>query len=69
MKRAVLAGIGLYQRALSPFLPSACRYTPSCSRYSHQAVEKYGAMKGVWIGMKHLVRCHPFGGKGYDPVP
>ena len=69
MKRTVLAGIWLYQRVLSPFLPTACRYTPTCYRYSHQAVEKYGAMRGTWIGVRRLVRCHPFGGKGYDPVP
>lgn len=69
MKRAILLSISLYQDGLSPFIPSSCRYTPSCSRYSQQAVEQYGAMKGVWMGVKRLARCHPWGGQGYDPVP
>ena len=69
MKRVVLLGIWLYQRAISPYLPSACRYTPTCSHYSHQAVEKYGFVKGTRIGLRRLASCHPFGGRGYDPVP
>ena len=69
MKRLPLLAISLYQKTISPYLPSACRYTPTCSHYSHQAVEKYGAFKGAWMGLKRLVRCHPFGGMGYDPVP
>ena len=69
MKRFPLVAIWLYQRTLSPFLPSACRYSPTCSHYSHEAVEKYGIIKGAWMGLSRLARCHPFGGKGYDPVP
>ncbi len=69
MKRLPLFAISLYQTTISPYLPSACRYTPTCSHYSHQAVEKYGAVKGAWMGLKRLARCHPFGGMGYDPVP
>ena len=69
MKRTILLSISLYQAGISPFIPSSCRYTPSCSRYSQQAVEQYGAMKGVWMGVKRLARCHPWGGQGYDPVP
>jgi hypothetical protein len=58
-----------YQVALSPLLPSACRYTPSCSQYAIQAVEKYGAMRGMWMGARRILRCHPFRKGGYDPVP
>jgi putative membrane protein insertion efficiency factor len=69
MSRTVLLAIRLYQKTVSPYLPSACRYSPTCSHYSHDAVEKYGAIKGAWMGLKRLGRCHPLGGKGYDPVP
>jgi putative membrane protein insertion efficiency factor len=50
-------------------LPTSCRYFPSCSHYSQEAVEKYGVLKGVWLGVKRLGRCRPLGGQGYDPVP
>ena len=69
MKYPVLLAIRLYQKALSPYLPSACRYSPTCSVYSHQAVQRYGVVKGGWIGLRRLARCHPMGGKGFDPVP
>ncbi len=69
MKLLVLAGIWLYQRAISPFIPSSCRYLPTCSHYSMEAVERYGVVKGGWVGLKRLVRCNPWGGKGFDPVP
>jgi hypothetical protein len=69
MRRLLLALLTLYQRAVSPYLPSACRYTPTCSRYSYQAIERYGLWKGSWLTLKRLARCHPLGGKGYDPVP
>jgi len=69
MKRVMLRAIWLYQRAVSPYLPSACRYSPTCSHYSHEAVEKHGLVKGAWMGLRRLARCHPFGGRGYDPVP
>ena len=54
---------------LSPFLPARCRYTPTCSEYSLIAIKKYGIIKGVWLSIKRIGSCHPFGGDGYDPVP
>jgi len=69
MKVAVLSVIWLYQKTLSPLLPTSCRYYPSCSHYSQEAVEKYGVLKGIWLGVKRLGRCRPLGGQGYDPVP
>jgi len=55
--------------ALSPLLPSACRFYPSCSAYMHEAVIKHGAGRGVWLGLKRLAKCHPFHPGGVDPVP
>ncbi len=69
MRRTTLLLIRLYQLALSPYLPSACRYSPTCSQYSEEAIRLHGVVKGSWLGMKRLVRCRPWGGKGYDPVP
>ena len=69
MKYAVLSAIWVYQRTLSPLLPTSCRFYPSCSHYSWEAVEKYGIFKGIWLGIKRLGRCRPLGGQGYDPVP
>ena len=67
--RAVVAVLTIYQRVVSPALPPACRYAPTCSEYMRQAVIKYGTLKGVWMGLKRLSRCHPFHPGGYDPVP
>jgi hypothetical protein len=64
----VIGLIRFYQLISSPF-PSSCRYTPSCSTYALAAVRRYGALKGSWLGLKRLARCHPFGGSGWDPVP
>ncbi|HMK03594.1 MAG TPA: membrane protein insertion efficiency factor YidD [Ferruginibacter sp.] len=61
--------IKLYQWIISPWLGSKCRYTPSCSHYGIEALKKYGPVKGIWLTVKRISRCHPWGGHGYDPVP
>ncbi|MEN8375622.1 MAG: membrane protein insertion efficiency factor YidD [Gemmatimonadota bacterium] len=58
-----------YRKGLSPFLPPACRYQPTCSQYAHDAIERHGALRGGWMALRRVGRCHPFGGSGYDPVP
>lgn len=58
-----------YQLIISPNLPNACRYTPTCSQYTLEALEKHGAIKGTYLGIRRILRCHPWGGHGYDPVP
>ena len=69
MKFLALKSIRFYKRFLSPFLPSACRFESSCSVYTYQAIEKYGVLKGGWMGAKRISRCHPLNPGGYDPVP
>jgi len=61
--------IRFYQMAISPMTQSSCRYTPTCSQYALEAVRKYGPFKGGWLAIKRLLRCNPWGGHGYDPVP
>lgn len=61
--------IKIYQIFISPLFPSSCRYTPTCSHYTLEALKKYGLFKGGWLGIKRISRCHPWGGSGYDPVP
>ena len=67
--RALLALIGAYQRSISPSLVPACRFQPTCSEYAHEAIERHGAIRGVWLAARRLLRCRPLGGRGYDPVP
>ena len=65
----LLIFIQFYQHSISPFLPPACRFVPTCSQYALEAIQKYGPFKGSWLTLKRLLRCHPWGGSGYDPVP
>jgi putative membrane protein insertion efficiency factor len=58
-----------YQSVISPHLPMACRFHPTCSQYMIEAIVKFGPLKGVWLGLKRIGRCHPLGGSGFDPVP
>ena len=68
MTAAALGLVRLYQLTVSRLLPSSCRFYPSCSEYTRQAMERYGLQRGVWLGVKRLSRCHPFNPGGYDPV-
>lgn len=69
MKYVLMGLIRLYQLSLSRIMPPSCRFTPSCSHYGYEAIEKYGALKGSWLAAKRVSRCHPFHPGGYDPVP
>lgn len=68
MRWLMLALLRLYKLAISPLLPSACRYYPTCSEYMAEAVGKHGVRRGLWMGMSRLLRCHPFHAGGFDPV-
>lgn len=69
MKGVLLALIRFYRRWISPALPPTCRFEPSCSLYAYQAIERYGAWRGGWLGLRRISRCHPWNPGGYDPVP
>lgn len=69
MKLLALGCIKLYQWGISPLLPPSCRFTPSCSEYTKQAIEKYGFLQGTLMGWRRIRKCHPLGGSGHDPVP
>ena len=69
MKTILLALLRFYQYAISPMLGRNCRYHPTCSAYAVEAVERHGALKGGWLALKRVARCHPFKPGGYDPVP
>ena len=69
LKAVALALIKLYQLTLSPLLGTRCRYHPTCSAYTGEAITKYGLFKGAWLGLRRLLRCHPFHAGGVDPVP
>lgn len=68
MQAVLIAALRGYKLFISPFLPSACRYYPTCSEYMLEAIKKHGTVRGVWMGLKRLGRCHPFHAGGYDPV-
>jgi putative membrane protein insertion efficiency factor len=69
LKTLILGSIRFYRRAVSPLMPPTCRYHPTCSAYAHEAIEGHGLARGTWMALRRLVRCHPFGSWGYDPVP
>ena len=69
MKQLLILFVRAYQVVLSPLLPAACRYHPTCSHYAVEALEKHGALRGGWLAMKRIARCHPFRAGGFDPVP
>lgn len=69
MKYIAIFLVRIYQWFISPLLPNACRFTPTCSQYTIEALKKYGFFKGLWLGIKRISRCRPGGGSGYDPVP
>ena len=69
MRALALAPLRFYKRFLSPLLPPMCRFDPTCSIYMMQAIEKHGTLRGVWLGLRRLGRCHPFNPGGWDPVP
>ncbi len=65
----IIAVVKIYQWGISPLFPASCRYTPTCSHYMIEAVRVHGPLRGLWLGLKRIGRCHPWGGMGYDPVP
>lgn len=69
MKRVFIFMIRIYQKVLSPVLGASCRYTPTCSQYAVEALQKHGIIRGSWLAIKRIVSCNPWGGHGYDPVP
>ncbi|MFQ5689017.1 MAG: membrane protein insertion efficiency factor YidD [Gemmatimonadota bacterium] len=69
MTRLLVGLIRMYQAGLSPLLPPSCRYTPSCSEYAVTAIRRFGTLRGSWLALRRLARCHPLGGRGLDPVP
>ncbi|MEM7380019.1 MAG: membrane protein insertion efficiency factor YidD [Bacteroidota bacterium] len=73
MKKLLIAPfvflVRIYQRFISPLTPASCRYSPTCSQYTVEALQKHGLFKGGWLALKRILSCHPWGGSGYDPVP
>jgi len=68
MRKVVVGLLRAYKTVVSPLLPSACRFHPTCSEYMREAVERYGAVRGIWMGLKRLCRCHPLQAGGFDPI-
>lgn len=69
MRKIIIGLIRFYQYAISPYLPPSCRYTPTCSDYAVEAVGRFGIVRGVWLAIRRVSRCHPWHDGGYDPVP
>lgn len=69
LKRFLIVVLRFYQVAISPYFPPTCRYSPTCSEYMIQAIQEHGIWKGLYLGTKRLLTCHPWGGSGYDPIP
>ncbi|HPQ41135.1 MAG TPA: membrane protein insertion efficiency factor YidD [bacterium] len=69
MRRLTVGLLKLYKAMISPFFPEACRFTPTCSEYTMTAVQRYGTIRGLWMGFKRILRCHPWHPGGHDPVP
>lgn len=69
IKKIFILPVKFYQKCISPLLPNVCRHTPSCSQYMIEAIEIHGVIKGIYLGTKRLLRCHPWGTSGHDPVP
>ena len=69
LSAALIAPIQFYRRVISPMTPPSCRFTPTCSQYAIEAIRKHGPFKGMYLAVRRILRCHPWGGSGYDPVP
>jgi putative membrane protein insertion efficiency factor len=69
LSKLMIALVKFYKYIISPILPNSCRYTPTCSSYAIEAIEKHGPFKGTWLAIKRILSCNPWGGSGYDPVP
>jgi uncharacterized protein len=69
MKKVAILIVRFYQVSVRPLLPDTCRFTPSCSQYAVEALNKHGFLKGGWLALRRIIRCQPWGGHGYDPVP
>jgi putative membrane protein insertion efficiency factor len=70
MLKALLLGlISFYRKGISPLTPPSCRFSPTCSAYAEQAIGRFGPVRGTWLAVRRILRCHPFGGSGFDPVP
>ncbi|MEG1580087.1 MAG: membrane protein insertion efficiency factor YidD [Bacteroidaceae bacterium] len=65
----LISFIKVYRTAISPYTPASCRFTPTCSQYALEAIRKHGPLKGLYLSIRRILRCHPWGGSGYDPVP